>query len=303
MKSISIPSAFNSYWGVFLTLGCNYTCPFCIQKLAGPVPHYDIASGDKWIAALNSIEGRTQKRFLRRNKVKKLALIGGEPTLHPDFFDIVNGLDYDWNLTVTTNLGTKVFDDIGIFAKKIKRKKKIRFHLSFHDGCDGMDEFIAKARDLKRAGMDVNRIFTVCYPPNEPERFEEYQRIFKKNGLSLRKQRYNGFYKDKLYPSGGDENGFEFKDNITDYEAYHKGCSMARKEQVYCKVNKILFAPNGDVHNCHYKVYTGSGDHYGNLFSSGPVINVPQDYFLCNDYGFCNPCDWPYAEFRSVESS
>ena len=104
MNSITIRSPFNSYWAVFLTLGCNFKCPFCIQTISGPIPHYDIVKGDAWVKALNSIEGRTRKRFFRRNKAKKLALIGGEPTLHPDFFEIINGLDDKWNLTVTTNL-------------------------------------------------------------------------------------------------------------------------------------------------------------------------------------------------------
>jgi MoaA/NifB/PqqE/SkfB family radical SAM enzyme len=298
MKSISILSPFNSYWAVFLTLACNFKCPFCIQAVSGPIPHYDTIKGNAWVKALNSIEGRTKKRFFRRNKVKKLALIGGEPTLHPDFFEIINGLDSKWSLTVTTNLGTKLFNDIGLFAKKVKRRKRIRIHPSFHNGSIDIKEFISKVKDLQKTGLTVNRTFVVCYPPDETNLFKEYQDIFRKNGLFLERQRFNGFLDGILYPFKGDESGYEFKDNIKDYAKYKQACGLSFKDKIYCKMNKVLFAPDGSIYNCHYKVYSKSSDRYGNIFSENADVQLPSDFFLCNDYGFCNPCDFPYAQFK-----
>jgi MoaA/NifB/PqqE/SkfB family radical SAM enzyme len=298
MKSISISSPFNSYWAVFLTLACNFKCPFCIQTISGPVPHYDIIKGDAWVKALNSIEGRTKKRLFRRNKVKKLALIGGEPTLHPDFFEIINGLDSKWSLTVTTNLGTKLFNNIGLFAKKVKRRKRIRIHPSFHNSSIDIREFVSKVKDLQKTGLKVNRTFVVCYPPDETNLFKEYQEIFRKNGLFLERQRFNGFLDGILYPFKGDESGYEFKDNIKDYAKYKQACGLSSKDKIHCKMNKILFAPDGSIYNCHYKVYSKSSDCYGNIFSENADVQLPSDFFLCNDYGFCNPCDFPYAQFK-----
>lgn len=299
MPKIIIPCDFYSYWGVFLTLKCNFSCPFCIQKTAGRIPEYMLASGKDWVSALNSIGDRRRKKYLFLNKVRKISLIGGEPTLHPDFFEIANGLDRDWSITVTTNLGSPAFNDIPGFAKKLKRRRKFRIHASFHEGPIDGKEFIKRAVELKRAGIPVNRIFTVVWPPDEQGRFREYSRVFKENGLFLERQRYSGFYKGKLYPfAGSDESAFEFTDQITDYDEYARGCSMAGRKKILCRMNKVLFAPDGTIYNCHYKIYSGSGDSYGNIFSAGPRVRIPEDYFPCNDYGFCNPCDWPYAGFK-----
>jgi MoaA/NifB/PqqE/SkfB family radical SAM enzyme len=297
-KNISISTPFNSYWAVFLTLGCNLKCPFCIQTISGPIPNYDIARSDVWVKFLNSIEGRSKKRFLRRDKVKKLALIGGEPTLHPDFFEIINGLDREWSLTITTNLGTKLFNDIGLFAKRVKRRKRIRFHPSFHGDLTDIKEFISKIKDLQRAGLKINRTFVVSYPPDEINKFKDYQAIFNKHGILLEKQRFCGFHEGVLYPLKGDESESEFKDSIADYPKYKEACGAASKEKIYCKMNKVLFAPDGSIYNCHYKLYSKSVDSYGNLFSKDVQIKIPTDFFLCNDYGFCNPCDFSHAEFK-----
>ena len=144
----------------------------------------------------------------------------------------------------------------------------------------------------------MHRIFTVSYPPDDFARFERYSREFRRNGLFLERQRFGGFYKGTLYPNSGDESRYEFKDNITDYGEYARGCSAKERKRIECRMNKVLFAPDGRIYNCHYKVYARSDDFYGNLFSSEGKISVPEGYFPCNDYGFCNPCDWPYARFR-----
>jgi MoaA/NifB/PqqE/SkfB family radical SAM enzyme len=294
-----IPCESNSSWSVFLTLKCNFSCAFCIQKTAGKIPSYNLASGKDWISALNSIEDRRKRKFLFLNKVKKISLIGGEPTLHPDFFEIINSLDYDWNITITSNLGSPAFDNISEFAKKLKRRRKFRIHASFHEGPIDEIEFIKKIKGLKQAGILVNRIFTVCWPPDNLERFNQYGRTFKANGLFLEKQRYNGFYKEKFYPFTGDEAAFEFKDNIKNYDEYSKGCSMTARKEILCRMNKVLFAPDGTIYNCHYKLYSKSSDSYGNIFSTDAKVHIPEDYFPCSDYGFCNPCDWPYAKFMN----
>lgn len=68
-------------------------------------------------------------------------------------------------------------------------------------------------------------------------------------------------------------------------------------------MNKVLFAPNGDIYNCHYKLYTGHKDKLGNLFEQDVRIVIPQDYFLCQDYGFCNPCDSELHSFKRLDGA
>ena len=74
-KIINAP--FNYYFGVFLNLSCSLPCEYCVQKIAlphAPLARYGIVSGKEWVEALNSIAGRTKKRFLRSPKKKKLSI-------------------------------------------------------------------------------------------------------------------------------------------------------------------------------------------------------------------------------------
>ncbi|MFA5410466.1 MAG: radical SAM protein [Candidatus Omnitrophota bacterium] len=295
-----IPVPFNSYWSVFLTLGCNFKCPYCIQKIYGPVPEYEIMPGRLWVERLNSIAGRRKKRFLRRPKVKKLSLIGGEPAVHPDFVEILNGLDNDWMVTVTSNLSAPIFSDIKHFLKLLKRRKKIKFNVSFHPLYADADEFIAKVVALKKA-LRVHHIFYVAYPPGSEKEFKEIRdKKFAKKGLIVEMQRFTGFYKHELYPKEdtGIKYGLDY--GINDYKFYEEACGQKAKKEAWCKTNKVLFAPNGDIYNCHYFLYTKSSRHYGNLFDENFKAGIPNDFVKCSEFGFCNPCDFEGLQIKTV---
>jgi hypothetical protein len=64
----------------YLTLNCNYSCPHCFTK-SGPSVNASID--------LNILKNYVDQ--LPPNKVEAITLVGGEPTLYPDFFEF---LDY-----------------------------------------------------------------------------------------------------------------------------------------------------------------------------------------------------------------
>lgn len=300
-ETIKINSPFESYWGVFLVFGCNLRCDYCIQKIKSQIPQYSMAKGYDWVKALNSIESRTKKRVLRRSKIKKLAIIGGEPTLHPDFFYILNNLDYHYLITVTTNLSSAIFKDLELFAKNLKRRKFLRFNVSYHPSSQvSIDDFIKRIKFLKNKNIEINRIFTVAYPPDATKLkpIQEHKKIFSKHRLSLEVQRFMGLYKGKLYPHQEDnESRYDFQDNIDDFSLYHEACNQVSGKKTLCKILKVIFAPDGAIYNCHYKLYSKSKDNYGNIFKD-KIIDLPQDFFFCDSFGYCNPCDFGQTKFK-----
>ena len=93
MKEKVIDSHFTAFWGVFLNLNCNLNCHYCIQRISlpsKPILDYETRTGKVWVDALNAIAGRRKKRLLRLPRIKKLSILGGEPTIFPDFLYVIN---------------------------------------------------------------------------------------------------------------------------------------------------------------------------------------------------------------------
>lgn len=289
---------FRCYWAAFITLGCNARCGYCIQDNAGRAK-YTLVPGKAWVEALNSIEDRRQKRFFRPARPKKITIIGGEPALHPDFFYIVNNLDNSWVVTVDTNLDAPVFKDLDKFLSQLKKRPRLKFHVSFHPQTIDADVFINRVKTLQKKGLKIKRVFIVAYPPDDLSKVANYKNKFTSAGLNLEVLRYMGFYKDRLYPQDALDLRRNYADDgVRDYALFENACSLKEHKPILCKIRKILFAPNGNIYNCHYKLYTGSSDFNGNLFDENSASLIPKDYFSCKDFGFCNPCDFAPELFK-----
>lgn len=300
-ESKIIEAPFDYYFGVFLNLTCSLPCEYCVQKIslpAQPVAHYGMVSGKEWVNALNSIADRTKKRFLRSPKKKKISITGGEPSLHPDFAYVLNNLDNNWKITVTSNFTSPFFNKDIKFLKQIKRRSNLKFNASYHFMYTPIEKFIENVLKVKKAGHFVHSIFIVAHPEHMKE-IEGHKKKLLKIHPIVKLQRFFGRYNGDLYPS---ENAYdvicEQEDGIRNYEAYREGFNQFGKKEIYCRMRKVLIAPNGDIYNCHYKLYTGHKDRFGNIFDKDLHIIMPQDFFLCHDYGFCNPCDSEAHSFK-----
>ncbi len=305
MKEKLIDSHFTAFWGVFLNLDCNLNCHYCVQRIslpARPLANYPIRSGKEWVRALNAIGNRTQRRFLRRRRIKKLSILGGEPTVYPDFLYVVNHLDKNWKITVTSNFNSPFFErDVSFFKKEIKNKNRLRFNGSLHFIRTPVEKFIANVRKLDKAGICVHTLFVVAHPAHLRQAIA-YRGELSKIHPRVKLQRFLGFYQGKLYPQ---ENDYpvdeEQKDGISNYPLYREAFGQKPSAPIFCHSDKVLIAPNGNIYNCHYKVYTAHKDKLGNLFEDGLCLRIPRHYFLCRDFGFCNPCDSEGHLFKRID--
>jgi len=300
-KIINAP--FYYYFGVFLNLNCSLPCEYCVQKITVghvPIAHYPVISGARWVEALNSIVGRTKKRILRLPKKKKISITGGEPSLHPDFVYILNNLDNDWKVTVTSNFTSPFFDKDIRAIRSIRRRRNLKFNASYHFLYGPVERFIENVLKVKRCGHTVHSLFIVAHPAYMKE-VEKYRQMLLKIHPVVKLQRFFGRHEGRLYPC---EDAYdvvcEQEDGIRNYDAYREGFNQTARQDIYCRMKKVLFAPNGDIYNCHYKLYTGHSDKFGNLFDEDVYIIMPDEFFLCHDYGFCNPCDSEGHVFRRL---
>jgi len=299
-----IEAPFDYYFGAFLNLNCSLPCEYCVQKIslpAQPIARYSLMSGKEWVEALNSIAGRTKKRFLRHPKRKKISITGGEPSLHPAFIYILNNLDKDWKITVTSNFTSPFFDKDIKFLRQIKRRTNLKFNASYHFMYAPIEKFIENVKKMKKALFAVHTLFIVAHPAHM-KKVEECRLKLLKIHHTVKLQRFFGRHGGDLYPS---ENAYDIvceqEDGIVNYKAYRDGFNQAGKKDVYCRVKKVLFAPNGDIYNCHYKLYTGHRDKFGNILDKDLHIVMPEGFFLCHDYGFCNPCDSEGHAFKDLQ--
>ena len=242
-----------------------------------------------------------KKRFLKYPKRKKISITGGEPSLHPDFAYILNNLDKDWKITVTSNFTSPFFNKDIKSLKQIKRRRNLKFNASYHFMYTPVEKFIENVIKVKKAGFFVHSLFIVAHPAHI-QRAQEYRDRLLKIHPIVKLQRFFGRHGGDLYPS---ENVCDIvceqEDGIRNYEAYREGFNQAGKRDIHCRMKKVLFAPNGDIYNCHYKLYTGHKDKFGSILDKDLHIVMPQDFFLCHDYGFCNPCDSEGHAFKNLE--
>ena len=106
--------------------------------------------------------------------------------------------------------------------------------------------------------------------------------------------------KDSPFSFEEDEQGVGLYENGKHVFFYQKVPKALDGEYICNNYIHPLFAPNGDIYNCHYKVYTNHKEKLGNLFNEEVGVHIPRDYFLCEDFGFCNPCDSEGHLFKAL---
>jgi len=269
------------FFSVFLTLRCNFNCSYCIQKMSDFDYNKEV-DGEKWIKFL------TDKV---RNKC--LELIGGEPTLHKDFKSIIEATHKLYLLTVTTNLGTELFANMDKFINWAGNKK-VKWNTSFHPGNMACDEYIDRIKRMQKAGLSVGQVAS----PNL-EILNPYRKKLEDADIGFRTQVFTGFINGELRPNKEemDKQDPKLTGIMFDWERYKDAFSCRKKRKMLCRSKRFLIAPNGNLHKCHYHLYS-NGKNFGNVFNK---YTYTDKFFECDDYGFCNPCDYPDVEFRELK--
>jgi len=267
LNKIIIPEDYN-YLAMFISLNCNLRCPYCINlndknssrsKMSG-----DMMSGADWVRAINRLE-------IGRDDLP-VTFQGGEPTIHKDFFDIVNGVRDEIKLDLLTNMVFNVDEFIANIppAKFTREAKYAAIRVSYHPGHNDIDDLIAKTEKMAKAGFYVG-IYSVLVPENI-KHIEEVQARCKSLGIDFRVKEYLGFDGEKWHG--------EYK--------YMDAIAQAERKSCMCKTTELIVGPNGGVYRCHSDLYEKRPP-IGHILDNS--FDIDDLHRPCSHYGFCNPCD------------
>jgi hypothetical protein len=158
-----------------------------------------------------------------------------------------------------------------------------------------VDAFVERIHLLRGQGFYVDQIAMV--DTHEVD-FRKYHTEFLARGIALQPQTFLGILDGELFPNPESSMMTDHGETgINNRVSFEDGFSCKRKTQVLCSSGRFLVAPDGGIYRCHYQLYSGR-DRQGDVRTV--EFPVEQDYRLCDDYGFCNPCDFPHVKFRHV---
>ncbi|HRY52559.1 MAG TPA: radical SAM protein [Candidatus Portnoybacteria bacterium] len=152
---------------------CNYRCGYCY------VSNESKNAGHKVEKYKFFIKGF--QRHIPRGW--NFNLVGGEPFLHPDFFDIVKSLiKSGYTISVVTNFSAPAREIEKFF--KITEGKLVLFHASLHLEYDYPEIFLKKILSLKKIYPNFNNFFVSAVAlPEKINYLEEVYRMFREANI------------------------------------------------------------------------------------------------------------------------
>lgn len=170
-----------------ITYKCNYKCTYCHAPKHGQqnVVETEILGADEWIKIWDDIYDMYGEC--------EINISGGEPSIYPNFFDIVKGIIKKHKVEIVTNLSfdvLKVINDLN--------PERVRFACSFHPQHVDIEEFVKKIKQIK----DREFIVTTNFVPWPPfiDKINLYKKIFEDNKINVVLQPFVGVYNGKQYP-------------------------------------------------------------------------------------------------------
>jgi len=180
-----------------ITDSCNLTCPMCYAGSAPGQAHKSLEAVQAAIDRLVAAEGR----------VEIAQLSGGEPTIHPQFGQILDyalrqPIDY---VMVNTN-GIRLGQDSRLIAHLAEHRERVEIYFQFDDTRDEtllklrgqaglLDKKMAALEALERAGINVTLVATLQGGVNDeaPARLVDFARTRPSiTGLSFQPATYSG---------------------------------------------------------------------------------------------------------------
>ena len=258
---IILPKHYN-YIGAFLTFRCNMNCSYCINKY-GALQNCKEMSGKDWKEAFSRIPSTPDL---------PITLQGGEPTLHEDFYDIVNTPSH---LDLVTNGTFELSDFLEYTTAETFRSNApyagIRF--SLHEATSPI-ALATKAWMLQLSYYSVG----IWYLDHPAENMKHDPIVLKRAcqtyNIDVRGKEFLGLWNGRMYGT------YKYP------EALCLDCG--KNQEVFCKPSELLIAPDGQVYRCHRDLYAGENT-IGHILDDGftPFIMASP----CSNYGQCNPCD------------
>jgi len=257
---ITLPKTY-SYAECYLTLRCNFGCPYCINEHTGVKRKRKELTAREWIMAINNVDFGSIP----------LTLGGGEPTIHGGFYEIVNNIKVRIDLLSNGSFNTTEFlrklSPTRFTVSEDPSYKSIR--LSFHVNNTVPGAIVEKAKMLQAEGYSVG-IFGLNHPENLKANIvmTEYCRSA---GVFFFIRDFLGFYEDRLFG----------------HYKYPSGLNGNRKH-CQCKIQELLVGPDGNVFRCHRDLYDDTGE-VGSLLNI--AYEIKDEFRPCDNFGLCNNCD------------
>lgn len=266
MPPIALPPDYN-YAAVFLTLSCDLECPFCLTRFSpddGRPRCSRLMPGSKWIEGLNRLELPSDL---------PVTLQGGEPSLHPDFFDIISGLKTDLSIDLLTNLQLNIHE----FMERIPPERLRRpapyasIRASYHPDHMEAEELTRKVRKLLDRGYDIG-IWVIDHPAYKTRNLQ-MRDACSRQGIDFRVKQFLGYFDGKLMGT---------------YRYARAIGTRNDRCRVMCRTTELIVSPSGHIHRCHSNLYRGL-DSTGYLLD--PALQITGSHRPCACYGQCHPCD------------
>lgn len=261
MRSLTVPREY-SYAGIFLTFACAKRCDYCLTTWAGSPRQVPLWPGEKWIAAINRLELPADL---------PVTLQGGEPTGHPDFYEIIAGIRPELRIDLLTNLDF----DLDEFERRVRPERLRRdapyasIRVSYHPPHPDPDRLFDQVCRLQEHGYSIG-IWGIVHPRHRAEVASAQSRA-RARGLDFRTKEILGRIDGQLHGT------------------YRYPEAMAGK--IYsgqCRGRELLVAPDGQIHRCHHDLYAGVNP----LGSLGDErVELSYRFRNCVAAGECHPCD------------
>jgi MoaA/NifB/PqqE/SkfB family radical SAM enzyme len=165
---------------------CNYRCMYCLNNFEEP-PGFKILSPEDWFSVWHGI--------YQKYGTVSMQITGGEPTIYPNFFEILDKIGRMHYIDLQTNMSW----DAQEFIKKVSTHSISRIGGSFHAEFAEFGSFLAKAVMLKNAGYRHVEINFVAHPKILPDA-ENYLAMAKERQVQFTVLSFQGEYAGKKYP-------------------------------------------------------------------------------------------------------
>lgn len=249
------------HWDV--TKRCNLDCEYCFGKITDPsVQVYSID-----IERLMSTLDNSGKTF-------RISFTGGEPTMIPNFFEVVKAVTKNHYVSFNSNLITKNILRIA----EVDPKKILHIHASFHFTeliqKTLMGRFISNFKFLQKNGFNIYNE-AVAFP-SVIDQLESIKQLLSDSGIKIGFGPFYGKFDGKIYPESYSEKELKMF-NISSAEL-----SSFFQEGNICNAgyNAAVVFSNGDVYPCH-QIKRKIGNIYENINFDKNLVGCPSKKCGC----------------------
>lgn len=265
------PKDHHNYVAFFLTLACNLKCAYCINlhenSNRSEQSRRNCLDVDSWINAANRLVLRADL---------PLTLQGGEPTIYPGFYRLVNEVKPEIRMDLMTNMAFDVDEFIqNVPVRRFTREAPYApIRVSYHPGQNDIDTLISKTVKMQAAGFRVG-IYAVQHPDELiQQHLLETRKRCQTLGLDFRFKEFLGEFKGAIY---GD-----FR--------YPGAVDGEKSVSCQCRTTEIIVDPGGFVYKCHADLYNARNP-IAHILDEDFSAESIDEFRDCDSFGTCNPCD------------